>query len=1670
MRKRTGNAVWTERLSCGNGMRRWHAFAVTMALFLLLPGQVWGDEAWVEYDSSNTTLTFKYGSKPDCFGEGVTAYALNEGGGEPGWIANSDAVTTVVFDSSFANARPTTMHKWFYSMKKLSSIMGIANLKTDEVTRMSQVFYDCYALTSVDLSGFNTQKVTNMSCMFFGCKTIEGLDVSSFDTQNVEDMNRMFQHCEKVKTLNLTNFNTSKVTDMGNMFAVCPALETVNVSSFNTEKVNSMYCMFLSCESLASVDVSKFNTSLVNNMESMFCNCYVLASIDLTNFNTANVTDMHNMFSSCKKLTILDLSSFNTARVSNMQGMFENCENLAKIYVSDTFTTEGIVSYDYDRDTSEGMFRNCWGLSGAADYDGSKTNSEMANYNSGYFTLKTACSEWVVYNKTSNTLTFLYGAKPTAISLSEETFQLNSGDEEPQWLSYASDIQSVVFDSSFDDARPTTCNSWFYRMACLTEISGLEYLHTDCVTDMKRMFSSCGKLTALDLTSFNTENVTDMTDMFAGCTALATVKLGKNFNTAKVKDMSSMFGLCESLTSLDVSGFTTDNVSSMTQMFRGCGKLTTLGVSGFNTGNVTDMSGMFSDCEGLTELDVSGFNTEKVTDMSNMFTACKGLAKLDVSGFNTGNVTDMSGIFSGCSSLKALDVSGFNTENVTKMLAMFAGCEGLTELNLQGFNTAKVMSMYGMFSGCTGLTTLDVSKFDTRRVSDMEEMFSGCTNLKTLEIGSDFITTRVTSMNKMFYNCGKLASVDLSGFNTTSVTDMQEMFAGCSSLTTLDLSAFSTENVTEMNAMFRGCTGMVSLDVSTFNTGQVTNMQEMFSGCTNLKRIYAGDQFTTGSVTVSDNMFNGCTALVGATAYSADKTDAEMANYNDGYFIDKSLCSAWAEYDSSTYTLTFMYGKKPSSFAETVTSYELNTEWDEPGWVAKSSKITGVVFDSSFADARPTSLHRWFYSMKNLSSITGMEYLNTNEVTQMTQVFYDCYTLKSLELSKLNTKKVTNMREMFFGCKAIEALDVSSFDTGNVTDMYCIFQNCEQLTTLNLSNFNTENVTDMTYMFAGCTSLTKIDLSSFNTAKATGMTCMFWECTSLPSVDVSNFNTELVSNMESMFCECWKLTSIDLKNFNTANVKDMHNMFQNCKQLTTLDLTSFNTAQVNKMEAMFRGCENLTTIYASDSFTTSGITDTSTESGTYEMFKDCTLLVGAVKYDADKTDGNMANATTGYFSVIPSVAAWAEYDHSNNTLTFKYGKKTASAGETVTVYDLNNGTTAPGWVNTTTLETTKVEHVVFDASFDEVRPTSCYMWFYMMPYLTDITGLEYLHTDSVTTMNSMFCYCTKLQTLDLTPLNTANVTDMASMFKGCSSLTTVYVSDQFTTTATQWNDDMFYGCTLIEGATAYDENKADLSRANYRYGFFKTYYKIGSKTYDISGDLITVSNLDVKDGEDFITYAPFTATEARYSRYNMTSNWATLCLPFAVDADNTDDCTFYELSSIDDISNTITLTRMTGSIAAGTPVFVYFNSCEKSSMDIVSSNVDVVRNPTEGKWYGGLHLVGSFVTTEVPDYGYIVSKNKFWLVEDLKDSNKGGATAVKVRGQRAWLNPNSNSGAKAKALSIAVEDETTSIDALRALTEGTAETFDMHGRRTGGLQKGLNIIRVNGTAKKVLVK
>jgi len=145
----------------------------------------------------------------------------------------------------------------------------------------------------------------------------------------------------------------------------------------------------------------------------------------------------------------------------------------------------------------------------------------------------------------------------------------------------------------------------------------------------------------------------------------------------------------------------------------------------------------------------------------------------------------------------------------------------------------------------------------------------------------------------------------------------------------------------------------------------------------------------------------------------------------------------------------------------------------------------------------------------------------------------------------------------------------------NFTKIINLFSECNSLISLNLSNFNTENVTDMSYMFFDCKSLKNIDLSNFNTENVIDMERMFYNCNSLTNINLSNFNTQNVIDMREMFNGCKSLTNINLSNFNTQNVKYMSGMFNGCKSLKNINLSNFNTQNVTDMSEMFFGCNTL---------------------------------------------------------------------------------------------------------------------------------------------------------------------------------------------------------------------------------------------------------------------------------------------------------------------------------------------------------------------------------------------------------------------------------------------------------------------------------------------------------------
>ena len=827
-----------------------------------------GYQVYAEFDEGTGTLTFKYGpstSKPE------GAYKLNVGPYLPGWHAQKEKIKTVVFDASFAIARPTTCNKWFSGCKNLTDIKGIEYL--------------------------NTEKVTSMIYMFEGCTKLESLDVSNFNTTEVKSMTYMFNNCSTLTSLNLSKFNTAKVTDMSSMFEGCTKL----------------------------------------------------ASLDLSNFNTEKVMYMSNMFYNCSSLTSLDLRKFNTAKVTEMNNMFYNCSALTTIFTSDKFVTDLVTS-------SVDMFNGCKNLIGAIAYDETNTNNkDYANLVDGYFTPEGGFHAYAEFDEGTGTLTFRRG-----VSMPTGAYELNEGQSNPKWFDQKEKIKKVVFDASFANARPTSCYYWFAVCSNLTTIEGIEYLNTEKVTDMNSMFFHCSSLTSLDLSNFNTAKVSDMRYIFNGCSALTTIYASDKFVTGQVTKSTDMFSGCKNLIgAIKYDGSKTDKNYANYQTgyftpkggfpgyakfdedtgtltftsgpskpegaydlyegiyypgwwpgqrgkiktvvfdasfanarpkscycwFSGCNNLTEIkGIEYLNTEKVTNMQEMFNACSKLTSLNLSNFNTAEVTNMSYMFKSCKALTSLDLSNFNTEKVTDMQGMFWECSDLTSLNLTSLNTENVTDMTGMFKDCTDLTSLDLSNFNTAKVTKMNQMFFQCYALTSLDLSSFNTAEVTKMDNMFKSCNDLTSLDL-SNFNTAKVTNMTNMFYGCNALTSLDLSSFNTAEVTDMSNMFRLCYALTSLDLSNFNTAKVTDMSYMFKSCKALTSLDLTSFNTAKVENMTEMFNNCPALTTIYASDKFVTGQVTNSRNMFYGCTELKGfIDKYDESKIDHTYANYKTGYF------------------------------------------------------------------------------------------------------------------------------------------------------------------------------------------------------------------------------------------------------------------------------------------------------------------------------------------------------------------------------------------------------------------------------------------------------------------------------------------------------------------------------------------------------------------------------------------------------------------------------------------------------------------------------------------------------------------------------------------------------------------------------------------------------------------
>ena len=222
-------------------------------------------------------------------------------------------------------------------------------------------------------------------------------------------------------------------------------------------------------------------------------------------------------------------------------------------------------------------------------------------------------------------------------------------------------------------------------------------------------------------------------------------------------------------------------------------------------------------------------------------------------------------------------------------------------------------------------------------------------------------------------------------------------------------------------------------------------------------------------------------------------------------------------------------------------------EDDENGPQFVSVEILGEI--------KPYSTAKWFKGFSNITDL-DLSNLNSENVIDMSEMFFDCQKLKSLDLSNLNTSNVTNMSGTFYGCQSLRSLDLSNFDTSNVTDMSGIFIMCYSLISLDISKFDTGNVTNMSEMFYACESLVALDLSNFDTSNVTDMSGMFNGCENLFYLTLSESKSDKVENMARMFEDCRNIVYLNLASLDMRNVTNMECMFKRCLKLTSIDMSN----------------------------------------------------------------------------------------------------------------------------------------------------------------------------------------------------------------------------------------------------------------------------------------------------------------------------------------------------------------------------------------------------------------------------------------------------------------------------------------------------------------------------------
>lgn len=851
---------------------------------------------------------------------------------------------------------------------------------------------------------------------------------------------------------------------------------------------------------------------------------------------------------------------------------------------------------------------------------------------------------------------------------------------------------------------------------------------------------------------------------------------------------------------------------------------------------------------------------------------------------------------------------------------------------------------------------------------------------------------------------------------------LNRLFFGFNNLEEITgLENLNTSETETMSEMLYECIELTTLDLSSFNTAKVKNMDAMFEACNNLQTIFVGEGFTTAAVETSERMFAGAERLSGAIEYDEEKDGAEYANYKTGYFT--LMC------DHKDATGTSLLAKVEDVAADCQKAAHS---------IYKCSRCLRNVEDNFTGGIDPTKHHFTKFSEREEP---------------------DCVTFGTVESYKCDI-----CGNVYADDKGQTQLDV---DKGEIAILPAGHDFDEPYTCRKC------HVQDTRYKALAANGVKVVIINEdkpWQLVDENDATKGLQSSNQGESNSHSNLFLLLVSDKKFKLDADLKVESEDGSDVLSVS-------------LDGSDLDRMSGIATNSLQRVLDpGMHLLMLSYSKD--------------GSADVYSDMASMTGF-------------SATTEYDAGQLKPYAAMVYNEDDKTMTLKAMTAGDTVGENEKVYnimlDQNYLIGNVPWLNVMQ----GVKSITIDKSFSQFRPKSTAGWFCYAVSATEINGLENLNTSEVEVFDHMFGYCASLKSLDLSHFDTGKAKSMVAMFLSLFSmeeldltsfdtenlksaegmfyqsfgLERIYVSKKFNLASDALSRDMFVDCPYLRGAKAYnDRNSNAADYANYFSGYLRTYYKVGDERFDLYGDsnkALTVDNLTLKEGKPFMTHDTFMAKKATLTRTldgdNNRYHVGTVCLPY--DICGNDNFSLYsvkEVVSIDDAaakaaaagepSATVVLEKVNGVLPAGTPAIF---KGKGNSVVIASKDVTVAENPVSDEQLeaDGCMMRGAFTEYEVED-GYVHRGNQF--VSSAMTADEDGITREAPLTAYLQRVP----GITADVMNMRSTDgEITAIEAIKALTSGKTQYFDLNGVKLNTFKKGVNILRTeDGKTIKVVVK